>query len=214
MSTQNVSQPSQLTLMFNRKTYKVPIRKTVEDLQTDIERLTSIPPEEQTVLIKGKKFVLASTNADLADIGVTGRCKAMLIHSAPSGSPSISISPALRSVRSCSGKVAKLSKDLSEVRQSMNKHLQGFLDASMTKEALERDRKGLRVIEEECMRVLEQLDSLGTGDGRDAESVRTERRSAVAQVQSILRDIDSVSEDIQTFQIDKHGEIEARRGKS
>ncbi|CAN8073509.1 unnamed protein product [Agarophyton chilense] len=190
------------------------MKKTTEDLQTDIERLTSVPPEKQTILIKGKKLVLSSVKANLEDIGITGQSKAMLIHSARSGGPSISVSPALCSVRSYSAKVSKLCKDLSAIRKSMTKHLQGFLDAAMTREALERDQKELRVIEEECMRVLEQLDGLDTGDGRDIESVRTERKNVVTQVQSVLRDIDTISDDIQTFQIDKHGEIKARRGKS
>ncbi|PXF47077.1 BAG family molecular chaperone regulator 1 [Gracilariopsis chorda] len=214
MSNSDETDRPKLTLLFNRSSYKIPLRTTLGDLQSDIERATQVPAQQQTILLKGKRVSLANKSALLEALGITGKSKAMLIRRSMPGGSTAPVSPTLRSVRSCSAKLSKLSDDLRQAKRSMNKHVQGFLDAPKTLEALGRDQKSVRVIEEECMRLLEELDGLSAGDGRDADSIRSERKGLVARVQALLRDVDHVNEDLQLFQRDKYGEIKARRGKS
>lgn len=214
MSSSDQSESQHLAIVYNRFKYKIPLKSTFKELQSDIETLTGVPMAEQKIISKGRRISASNPETKLDLLGVVGNCKAMLIRQGKPLAKEIGSSRPLGAMRSCSLKHEKLCEDILQVKESIDKHVQGFLDESKTLEALNRDRRSLKLIEEACMRLLEELDSISSEESGETTSARAERKSIVARVNSLLRDVDHAKEDINMLEQDRYGDVAARRGKS
>lgn len=201
-----------LLLLHRGKTHRIPLEGTQSHLQSLIESSTSIPSDEQQLLYKGRKLVL-TPDAPVSDLNLTQ--KAMLLRkpsaSKPKQTKQVSTA-AITPLRAAEKRLQGFEAKLAVLREAVERHTNGFLDKDMTAEALEKDKREAKVVEEVVMRIVEDVDCM-TVPEEDADFWRAERRAVVKKAQAILVIVDGVHEKIRELKEDRWGEVESRRGK-
>ena len=118
----------------------------------------------------------------------------------------------MHELRAVEKKLETYSAGLKDVTAAVERHTKGFLDKEKSEEALEKDERQLRVVDESCMRLLLNLDEM-TAPQNNADSWRAERKALVRKIQAVLNDVDTLRDDIKSWVDDKWDELKVRRGK-
>lgn len=197
-----------ITVLHGRKRYVVKLETTSMQLMREIEKVTSLKPEHQILLIKGQK-VTSENDIDLASQGLKGGKKVMLLvrregHSA--NTPYSSNSSCSAGEEMCQRVRAAISRldsveaelqDLKKTAQPPGDH------ENMATGNLGSLKQRLRVISETCMEMLLALDSV-----QDEKAVATstppawklERKSAVDRLHQTLDVVDNLSQGLNHLQ--------------
>lgn len=192
-----------LTIIHGRFKYKISLEGTMSDLRERIQEQSQIAPEQQTILHCGKKLNHPPETL-LSELKLAGG-KAMLMGK---GAPP---SQHMVALRQSEKKLNGISSKFTGIKEDIQRHTKGFLNASMTEEALAKDESELRLVDEACMRLLEELDQL-TVPERSTDSWRAERKALVGKTQKVLSGVDVEREGIKDLLEDRWDELKMRRG--
>ncbi|KAK3876577.1 hypothetical protein Pcinc_018641 [Petrolisthes cinctipes] len=166
---------------------------TVQDLVVKVEEMTQVPRGHQKILHKGRNLVNSSSN--LSQLGVGQGAKVMILGKINPQRTGVEEEEeeedkeceAVRKIdMSCTG----LESTLNEVITNVNCIERNF-DTHSRGEALGRYRKNLLGINEEFMRLLEQLDGLEL-----QENAKVRRKCVVRRIQTLMEKSDRVHDQI------------------
>ncbi|KAK4327368.1 hypothetical protein Pmani_002160 [Petrolisthes manimaculis] len=169
---------------------------TVQDLVVKVEEVTQVPRGHQKILHKGRNLVNSSSN--LSQLGVGHGAKVMILGKISPQRTEVEEeeedkeSEAIRKIdMSCTG----LETTLNEVITNVNCIERNF-DTHSRGEALGRFRKKSLGINEEFMRLLEQLDGLEL-----QENAKVRRKCVVRRIQTLMEKSDRLHDQINNLRV-------------
>lgn len=193
-----------LMIMHGAKRLKIPYTPETTKLSESLTEITGIPAESQILIHKGRKHLVKALAPTQHNI--PSNATIMVRTSTPTFS-STTLSPSMKKLRGLDTERESLEKEVNELKVNVEKHTKGFLDKKMTDEALVKDEKQSRVIDEMGMTLLERIDALHD----DCDSWKAERKSVVRKVQAVLTTVDGVRDHIKELREDRYGEVHHRR---
>ncbi|XP_068213107.1 BAG family molecular chaperone regulator 1-like isoform X2 [Palaemon carinicauda] len=161
---------------------------TLSELSLKIEAVTGILHMNQKILFKGKN--LTEPGATLGAYGITPGCKVMVLGKRFDPSEDTDYQAVVEIENSCSRVESKLNEIIPQISGIHN----GYLDSKHCGEALGKLRKELLGVNEDFMRLLEQLDGLSFEEGQGP--ARQKRKSVVKKIQQLMERSDQLHEDI------------------
>ncbi|XP_064093742.1 BAG family molecular chaperone regulator 1-like [Macrobrachium nipponense] len=161
---------------------------TLTDLSQKIEAATGILHMSQKIIFKGKN--LTEPGITLAEYGISPGSKVMVLGKKFDPSEDTDYQAVVEIENSCSRVESKLNDIIPQVNGIHN----GYLDSKHCGEALGKLRKELLGVNEDFMRLLEQLDGLSFEEGQGP--ARQKRKSLVKKIQQLMERSDQLHEDI------------------
>lgn len=214
------SDGAHVVLIFGRQRHKVPVTSDVTEFQASVQKATGVLPENQVLLIGGKTIRADEDFGDMLS-GLKSGTRAMLSDkSAGKAQKKPTAATPLDKVRKMDSQLNDFARRNESLREELETKLLGFLDDQKTKEALDRLLLQVKRVEEDCMRVLENLDAVSPADAGTllnssmVEQLRAERKACVLHAQRVLRQCDKMKDDIALHKKDEFEEIASRRGHS
>lgn len=181
-----------ITLVHGRQRLQVPLPQTLGALKTVVEEETHIPSSEQMLITAGRKLY-GEESSPLLGMGIKGGKKVLVMRNCSASGDDVAqeAEASLNSthVREQKAALGHVEASLAKLRQAV----EGLSPAQVSDEEKRKLRMDVLRAQEQCMRILEVLDSLSgpTGDWKN------ERKSTVRNVQKVLGECDVLAAVIQ-----------------
>ena len=194
-----------IIVFIQRSRHKMPLPTTMGVLQEEIEKIANIPPQCQSLLIKGSRVKNFNQEDSPLSVGIKPNTKLMVMKVSPEHSneqKEIDVStvdqtsPQMITLRHCRESITKLCHRL---RKEIVPHI------NLRSGEIHSEQKSLKEIEEGCMRVLEALDGIVIGvineSNTEEKNVwKKERKSLVTEGQQLLNEVDTANESLKEWE--------------
>ncbi|XP_071528609.1 BAG family molecular chaperone regulator 1-like isoform X1 [Panulirus ornatus] len=166
---------------------------TLGELTLKIEAATHIPPPSQKIIFKGRN--LTDCNVTLASYGIGPGSKVMVLGKRFDPEEDANYQAIVQIEQSCS----RVEKTLCDIIPQVDGISGGYLESRLCGEALCKLRKQLLGVNEEFMRLLEQLDGISFEENQTL--ARQKRKSVVKRIQQSMEKSDQVHENINQLRL-------------
>lgn len=179
-----------VTVIHGRQRHSLTLPSTLGELTKLIETATSIPQEEQMLIIAGRKLQ-GDANTPLSSVGVASGMKVLVMHNRQSNKPKeqfVEVHSQMKQLRGQEELLPDILSALATARKTVDELV--WVDATEMEKS--QVRTYLSRIEEKCMRTLEVLDSISGPSGK----WKDERKRMVREVQKALDSCDALGKEL------------------
>ncbi|KAK8748928.1 hypothetical protein OTU49_015601 [Cherax quadricarinatus] len=166
---------------------------TLGELTHKIEEVTHIPHCNQKIIFKGRN--LTEYNVALATYGISSGAKIMVLGKRFDPEDDANYQAVVQIDHSCT----RVERTLFDIIPQVDGISGGYLESRLCGETLGRLRKQLLAVNEEFMRLLEQLDSISFEENQTP--ARQKRKSVVKRIQQLMEKSDQVHENINQLRL-------------
>ena len=186
-----------INVQYGRENHKISIELDwrVKDLSQYFWDTFCIPVDKKKIIHQGK--ILSDPDAPVSSLKLKAKSKLMLL-----GDPVVISEDDQRVLQEISEKVTELSSEVSEIHSRISEGVvKGFLPKPIQPAANVGHLKSLRVVNGQCMKMLDSLDSI-LASPKDT-AFKEKRKSLISRIYSLLDDIDSSSSLLEPSQPNK-----------
>lgn len=180
------------------------------ELRGEIAKVSGIDVGDQILICAGRKISPVDDDKLVRDVLKDGSKLMVRKQYMPGKSPVTQSSPEVSELRRAEETATQLAGRAAALDEAVGRHTQGFLDKEKTEEALRKDEREAKTIDEEAMKLLEVLDSLSFTE--DVDRQRASRKALVRRIHEMLTKIDQLRDRIKMLDDDEYGEVARRRG--
>ncbi|XP_069177084.1 BAG family molecular chaperone regulator 1 isoform X2 [Procambarus clarkii] len=166
---------------------------TLGELANKIDEVTRIPHSNQKIIFKGRN--LADHDITLATYGISSGTKVMVLGKKFDPEEDANFQAVVQIDHSCT----RVERTLFDIIPQVDGISGGYLESRLCGETLGRLRKQLLAVNEEFMRLLEQLDSICFEETQTP--ARQKRKSVVKRIQQLMEKSDQLHENINQLRL-------------